>query len=319
MNHDLLIRGGTVVDGLMTPAYQADIAINDGKGAAIGRMTARGTEEIDAKGKVVAPGFVDMHTHMDGQLFWDPMASPSSLHGITSVMIANCGFALTPAKPAARDWVTSMLSRVEGIPLEALRGGLKFEWETYGEYLAALQRRKLGVNVGAMVPHSNIRYEVMGEDARKRAATAEERERIVAYLTSGMQAGGFGLSSSWNNGHADGDGIPVPSRFADREELLALATALRDFPVGGIEFTPRGLTEGLKSEDFSLLGDLSRGNRPSFTRAMEPGAARALLEVLAGRMARTLPVATGEFGAAMRVVVDNDGPVTILLDSRARG
>lgn len=259
MTYDRIIRGGTVIDGCMTPAYQADIGIRDGRIAMIGRINGRAAEEIDARGRIVCPGFVDMHTHMDGQLFWDPMATPSSFHGVTTIMIANCGFALAPAAtPEARNWATNMLSRVEGIPLPALLEGVKFEWDTYPQYLDALDRRPLGVNVGAMVPHSTIRYAVMGEDARKRAATPAEIEQLVGVFRAAMDAGGFGLSSTWNDGHADGDGVPVPSRFAKKDELLALACALSDYAVGGIEFTPKGLTQGVAPEDFALMGELSR-------------------------------------------------------------
>ncbi|MBL4867908.1 MAG: amidohydrolase family protein [Pseudomonadales bacterium] len=264
MDFDIVIRGGTIIDGLKTPAYQSDIAIKDGKIVAIGEVKGSGEKEIDAKGKTVTPGFIDMHTHMDGQLFWDGMATPSTYHGVTSIMIANCGFALTPIKPESKDWVIKMLSRVEGIPEQSLREGLDITWETYPQYLDAVEELDLGLNVGAMVPHSNIRYDVMGEAAREREATSEEVASMIAIFDQCMQAGGFGLSSSWNSGHADADGVPVPSRFGSKEELISFAKALQKYPVGGIEFTPKGLMSGLKSEDFQLIGDMSRaaGGKP---------------------------------------------------------
>ncbi|MBV1881933.1 MAG: amidohydrolase family protein [Pseudomonadales bacterium] len=264
MDFDIIIRGGTIVDGLNTPAYQANIAITDGKIVSIGQVSGTAIKEINAIGKTVTPGFIDMHTHMDGQLFWDGMATPSTYHGITSVMIANCGFALTPIQPESKDWVIKMLSRVEGIPEPSLREGLDITWQTYPEYLDALDSLGLGLNVGAMVPHSNIRYDVMGEASRERVATAEEVASMLVIFEECMQAGGFGLSSSWNSGHADADGVPVPSRFADKEELISFAKALRKYPVSGIEFTPQGLMSGLTTEDFQLIGDMSRaaGGKP---------------------------------------------------------
>lgn len=286
-DYDIVIRNGMIVDGLMTPAYKADLAIQDGLIAKIGVVDERGREEIDAEGRHVVPGFVDMHTHMDGQVFWDPAATPSCFHGITSIMVANCGFALAPARPEARDWVMKMLSRVEGIAEEALREGVSFTWNTYAEYLDAVSKQRLGVNVGAMVPHSTLRYEAMGEDARKRAATPEETAKMAGLFREAMNAGGFGFSSSWNNGHADADGIPVPSRFAERAELLALCAVLKEYSVGGIEFTPKGLMEGVAKADFELMGEMSRvaGGKPINWNALidlygHPGYWREELEMM---------------------------------------
>lgn len=264
MDFDIIIRGGTIIDGMKTPAYQADVAIKNGIIVSIGTVKGSAEKVIDGAGKTVTPGFIDMHTHMDGQLFWDGMATPSTYHGITSVMIANCGFALTPIKPESKDWVIKMLSRVEGIPERSLREGLDITWQSYAQYLDAVENLKLGLNVGAMVPHSNIRYDVMGEAAREREATTEEVEAMITIFDQCMNAGGFGLSSSWNSGHADADGVPVPSRFASKEELIAFAKALTKYPVAGIEFTPQGLMSGLTAEDFQLIGDLSRaaGGKP---------------------------------------------------------
>lgn len=262
--YDTIIRGATIVDGLMTPAYISDIGIRDGRITQIGAITESAGEVIDAAGLHVMPGFIDMHMHMDGQLFWDGMATPSCFSGVTSIAICNCGFALTPVREGDRQWVSKMLSRVEGIPQETLAAAIPFTWETFGEYLDALDRLELGVNVGAMVPHSTIRYYVMGEDARKREATREELDAILAEVRAALDAGGLGFSSSWNNGHADADGIPVPSRFASREELIEICRVLAEFPGTSIEFTPQGLLSGVKPDDFAFMGDLSRaaGGRP---------------------------------------------------------
>lgn len=286
-NFDTIIRNAIIVDGLMTPSYISDIGIRDGKIAYIGAISERAREEIDATGLHVTPGFVDMHMHMDGQLFWDGMATPACFSGVTSIAISNCGFALAPARKEDREWVSKMLSRVEGIPQETLAAAIPFNWETFGEYLDALDELNLGVNVGAMVPHSTIRYYVMGDDARRREATAEELEAITSEMRAALDAGGLGFSSSWNNGHADADGIPVPSRFASREELIALCEVLSKYPGTSIEFTPQGLLSGVKKEDFELMGQLSRaaGGRPINWNALidiygNPGYWRKELEMM---------------------------------------
>lgn len=255
---DTIIRNATIVDGLMTPSYISDIGIRGGRIEHIGAISETAGEEIDATGLHVMPGFIDMHMHMDGQLFWDGMATPACFSGVTSIVISNCGFALAPARKGDREWVSNMLSRVEGIPQASLAAAIPFNWETFGEYLGALEKLDLGVNVGAMVPHSTIRYYVMGEDARKREANDEELDAITAQVRTALDAGGLGLSSSWNNGHADADGIPVPSRFANRDELLAICEVLSEYPGTSIEFTPQGLLAGVKKEDFELMGQLSR-------------------------------------------------------------
>jgi len=263
-NFDTIIRGATIVDGLMTPSYISDIGIRGGRIEKIGAISEAGREEIDATGLHVMPGFIDMHMHMDGQLFWDEMATPACFSGVTSIAICNCGFALTPVRKGDQEWVSKMLSRVEGIPQETLAAAIPFNWETFGEYLDVLEGLDIGVNVGAMVPHSTIRYYVMGEDARKREATAEELDAITSEVRAALDAGGLGFSSSWNNGHADADGIPVPSRYASRDELLAICEVLSEYPGTSIEFTPQGLLSGVKKEDFELMGELSRaaGGKP---------------------------------------------------------
>jgi len=286
-NFDTIIRSATIVDGLMTPGYISDIGIRGGRIEHIGAISETAREEIDATGLHVMPGFIDMHMHMDGQLFWDEMATPACFSGVTTIVISNCGFALAPARKGDREWVSKMLSRVEGIPQETLAAAIPFNWETYGEYLGALGELNLGVNVGAMAPHSTIRYYVMGEHARKREANKEEIDGITSQVRAALDAGCLGFSSSWNNGHADADGIAVPSRFANREELLAICEVLSEYPGTSIEFTPQGLLSGVKKEDFELMGQLSRaaGGTPINWNALidiygHPGYWRKELEMM---------------------------------------
>lgn len=256
MQYDLLIKNGFLVDGTGQPGYAGDVAIADGTIAALGKVDDRASEVIDAAGLVVSPGFIDVHTHYDAQLFWDPLATPSIWHGFTSVFMTNCGFGLAPCKPADREYITRMLAKVEGIPLASLGAGVPWGWESYAEYLDALDRR-LGVNVMALAPHSTIRYHVMGDDARKRPATPNEIASMQAVVKECVQAGAFGFSSSAGPVHFDGDGLPVPSRFADEDETVALARTLKDFHRGTVCVIPSGVPM-VGSKDMDYMARLSR-------------------------------------------------------------
>jgi N-acyl-D-amino-acid deacylase len=256
MQYELLIKDGFLVDGSGLPGYYGDIGIADGKIIATGRVEGTAQEEIDARGLVVAPGFIDVHTHYDAQLFWDPWATPSCWHGFTSVFMTNCGFGLAPCKPQDRDYITRMLVKVEAMPMASLQAGVPWNWESYGEYLNALDRR-LGVNVMALAPHSTIRYHVMGEDARKRPATAEEITTMQAVVADCVKAGAFGFSSSYGPVHFDGDGLPVPSRFAVQDETVALASTLKDFHRGTVCVIPPGIPK-IGPTDMEYLARLSR-------------------------------------------------------------
>lgn len=235
---ETIIRGGEVVDGTGSPRQRADLAIADGRIARIGDLTdATADVVIDASGKIVAPGFVDIHTHYDAQVFWDPSLSPSSYHGVTTVVGGNCGFSVAPLSADAGDYLMRMLARVEGMPLTALSEGVPWDWSSFSEYLDRLDGR-LALNAGFLVGHSALRRVIMGDDAVGEEANEEQVAAMVRLLHESLSGGGLGFSSSAAPTHNDGDGKPVPSRYASRKELLALAAAVRDHPGTTLEFLP---------------------------------------------------------------------------------
>ena len=268
---DCVIRGGTVVDGTGAPGRSADVGIRGDRIVAIGEISEEARETIDASGRVVCPGFVDVHTHYDAQVFWDGTLSPSPYHGVTTVMGGNCGFSIAPLSPEAGPYLMRMLARVEGMPLESLEEGVPWDWQSFGEYLARVEGR-LAVNAGFMVGHSALRRTVMGERAVGHEATPEEIEAMVALLRASLEEGGMGFSSTVSPTHNDGEGQPVPSRHASRDEMLALAGAVRDFPGTTLEFLPGvGIFDDEKK---ALMSDLSlAANRPLNWNVLVPSAA----------------------------------------------
>jgi N-acyl-D-aspartate/D-glutamate deacylase len=253
---DLVIRNGRVVDGTGAPARPGDVGIEGDRVVAIGGDIPEGAHEIDAAGQVVAPGFVDVHTHYDAQAFWDGALTPSPLHGITTVLAGNCGFTIAPLPEAVDegDYLMRLLARVEGMPLEALQVGVPWSWRTTGEYLDLLEGT-LGVNAGFMVGHSALRRVVMGRAAVQREATEDEVAQMVVLLHEGIDAGGLGFSSSWSRTHNDADGHMVPSRYAHRDELVALATAIGDHEGTSIEFLP--MVGRFEDWTYELMTDMS--------------------------------------------------------------
>ncbi|HLN18150.1 MAG TPA: amidohydrolase family protein [Acidimicrobiales bacterium] len=259
---DLVIRGGTVLDGTGAPARPADVGVADGRVTTVGEVDEPAARTLVADGLCVAPGFVDLHTHYDAQLLWDGDASPSPLHGVTTVIGGNCGFSLAPAGPDDAVYLTRMMAKVEGMSKRALEAGLDWEWRSFGDFLARLEGR-LGVNAGFLVGHSTIRRSVMGDDAVRREATGDEVAAMVAALQRALGEGGLGLSTSTVHTHHDGDMEPVPSRSASRTELESLAAALADHPGTTLEMILQGCLTGFSPEEEDLMASLSaKADRP---------------------------------------------------------
>lgn len=257
MTWDLLIKNGTIVDGTGLPGFKGDLAIRNGRIERIGRVDGNADQTIDADGKVVAPGFIDVHTHYDVQLDWDPVAAPSMQHGVTTVLTGNCGFTLYPAKPEDVDWLAGMLTRVEGMSRAAMAEGFRWEGGNFEEYWARLEG-KLGLNVGGYVGHCAVRRLVMGDDASERAATPEEIEQMQERVREAMGQGAVGFSTSQLDLHVSEDGRGVPSNFAAPEEIIALCAVLAEFPHGVIEIIPRSHSEGHDEADRALLLEMAR-------------------------------------------------------------
>lgn len=243
---DLAVTGGMVVDGTGAPGRRADVGVRDGRIVSIATPGALGEaarETIDAAGLVVAPGFVDIHTHLDAQVFWDPWLTPSSLHGITTVVGGNCGFSIAPLTDADGDYVMRMLARVEGMPLESLRTGVPWGWSSTSEYLDAVDRARPALNMAFMAGHSTIRRVVMGDAAAHDKASAAQVAQMQQLLRNAFAGGAIGFSSSWTASHVDGDGNPVPSRSADEDEILALCAVAGEYEGTQVEFIPCGFPD----------------------------------------------------------------------------
>jgi N-acyl-D-aspartate/D-glutamate deacylase len=251
--YDVAIVGGTVIDGTGAPGRQADVGIRDGRIVAVGDVDEAAARTIDADSLVVAPGFIDPHTHLDAQVFWDPDVSPLALHGVTTIVGGHCGFSIAPAAPEHADYLMRLLSRVEEIPLEAVRGGVDWgSWRSFGEFLDRLDRTT-AINIAFMAGHSAIRRCVMGEDAVGGQPTEDQLRAMERLLAESLAGGAFGFSSSDGMVDMDGNNDPVPSRWANDDELLRLCAVLRDFPGTTVEYLPKALRVGDQADRMTKM------------------------------------------------------------------
>ncbi|WP_408587002.1 N-acyl-D-amino-acid deacylase family protein [Novosphingobium sp.] len=285
MEYDLVIRGGLVCDGTGTPAFHADVAVKDGRIAKVGEVTGRGAEEIEATGRIVTPGFVDIHTHYDGQVTWENRVAPSSAHGVTTVLMGNCGVGFAPCRPHEREMLVKLMEGVEDIPEVVMTEGLPWNWETFPEYLDALDKRELDIDIATQLPHSALRIFVMGERAaRQEAPTAEDLDKMRALVAEAIKAGAFGVTTSRNVMHRTKAGDLAPSLYSDVDELCALADGLNQADAGVFQMIPA--PSGHSEEEFAVLRQIAEhGRRPvSFTLldvAGQPGKGwRGMLEAL---------------------------------------
>jgi N-acyl-D-aspartate/D-glutamate deacylase len=256
---DHLITGGLVVDGTGAPGRAADVGVRDGRVVAVaepGTIDEEAANTFDATGLVVTPGFVDPHTHYDAQLFWDPSASPSNVHGVTSVIAGNCGFSLAPLRQGDADYLRRMMAKVEGMPLIALEQGVAWDCDTFGQYLERLEGG-VAVNAGFLVGHCALRRYVMGAEAVGHEATPEQVEAMVALLHESIDAGGLGFSTTLARTHSDGDGQPVASRWATPDELVALSRATGEHPGTTLEGIVNGCLEYFSDDEIELLVAMS--------------------------------------------------------------
>jgi len=265
MAYDLLIRGGRVVDGSGLPSYVADVGVKDGKVVAVGKLNDGAARVIDAAGLAVSPGFIDHHTHLDAQMLWDPYGTCEPQHGITTVVMGNCGLSLAPTRSGIEDAIVKSFVRVEAIPRFALEAGVQWKWHSYGEYLDHLEG-KLGINVGGLVGHIAVRHNAMGEDAVERKATGTEVQKMRGLVLEAMEGGALGMSTNRNERHMREDGKPVASRLADDEELFGLCDVLAERNAGVIE-TILGRN---KIEHFEFYHELAkRTQRPVLWQSLQ--------------------------------------------------
>jgi N-acyl-D-aspartate/D-glutamate deacylase len=253
MPYDLLVKNGTVIDGTGAFRRRADVAVHNGKVAEIGKIAGSAAKTIDASDLIVAPGFVDPHTHYDAQICWDPLVTSTSWHGITTVVMGNCGVGIAPCKPRVRDATAWDLVNVEAIPYDALSRGISWEWETFPEFMAAAERRGIGINLAFLAPLTPFRHYVLGDESTEREAQPAETEKIAGLLREAMNAGAFGFSTTTLPQHIGYQGRPLACRLASHDELKAYANVLRDLGRGAIEIALTRSPGRVTEEEQALL------------------------------------------------------------------
>ncbi|MDP1873598.1 amidohydrolase family protein [Phenylobacterium sp.] len=291
--YDLVVRGGTVADGAGAPVYEADIAIKDGRIAAVGEVRGAGAEEIDARGLLVTPGFVDIHTHYDGQATWDTHMQPSSWHGVTTVVMGNCGVGFAPCRPQDHDRLIRLMEGVEDIPFPVLTKGLAWDWESFPDYLDALSQRRFDVDIGAQLPHAALRVYVMGErGAAREPATPADIAAMASLAEQAMAAGALGFSTSRTLNHRTSDGQPTPTLTAGEDELTGIALGLARAGKGVLQV----VSDFADPEaEFAMLRRIveASGRPLSFSltqHAKAPQAWRLLLDALSDATGAGLPM-----------------------------
>jgi N-acyl-D-amino-acid deacylase len=254
--HETVIRGGTVVDGSGSAPREADVAIDAGRITEVGPGVGPGSREIDARGKLVTPGFVDIHTHYDAQATWDPYLMPSSLHGVTSVVMGNCGVGFAPVAPEGRDRLIDLMEAVEDIPGSAMHEGIDWQWESFPEYMDALERRPHAVDFGVQVPHCALRAYVMAErGVANDPATAEDIAAMRVIVADGLRAGALGFSTSRTELHRTLEGDAVPGTFADRDEIFGIGGVLGELGAGVFQVS---VTHRDVPKEFAWMKELAR-------------------------------------------------------------
>jgi N-acyl-D-amino-acid deacylase len=260
MTYDLLIKGGTIVDGTGKPRFAGNVAIKDGRIAAVGDVDGDATRVIDAKGHIVAPGFIDCHTHYDAQMFWDPTIDPATWHGITSMVVGNCGYTLAPVRPDDTNYALGLFSATEEVPLDVLEENLPLEWESFPQYLDRVEQVPCSVNTLTLFGHAAVRRYVMGADSILREATQAEIDEMVRLAEEAMKAGAWGVSTSFSPHHIDGSGGHVPSFFSSDDETEALAVAVGRCGRTSFALNPRSKRDGISDADKALMSRLAKAS-----------------------------------------------------------
>ncbi len=276
MTHDIVIRGGLIVDGTGNEPFTGDVAIDDGIITSVGTVEDDGKEEIDAAGQAVSPGFIDLHTHLDAQIGWDPSLTPVSWHGVTTVLMGNCGVTFAPCKPNDRELLAGMMETVEDIPTQAILSGLPWDWEHYGEYLNSIERLNPGINVAGLVGHCSVRFYVMGERAVEEQATDEERRQMADIVGTAVDDGAFGFSTNRYAPHKLADGRSIPGTFADPAELVEIAKAIG----------PRDALMQAVGADFEVLAKMEETTKGRILFSYGTGPEEGTGEAQAARLAK---------------------------------